>query len=197
MRRGVHHRRGFGRRRGRQLVVMDRQRTADPERIGHMIPPRVRRVGMDQNTQPAVIEHQPRHQAREDVLAKRDLDHRAIMRADPDIVPAADLHSKALADPPHQPFSRGARRRRVVVDVRMIARDLGERARAVGRGGVGHRWRPHGPASGQSSKVPQECGEIQDVGRRSDGRVVRPAPGGEGGGGVSVISYGGQVSRAQ
>ena len=110
---------------------MHRQRRADPERIGKMIAARVAGVGMYQNAQSPVVEHQPWHELRKDFLRKGDLVHGLIMRADLDVMPAPERDGKALAHPVAQPLGGRARRRRIVIDVGVIACDLVERARAL------------------------------------------------------------------
>ena len=79
-----------------------------------MISARICRVGMNEDTQATMVEHQPRHQRREDLPGKCDLKHRAVTRADPNIMPAAELDEKALADPGAQLLGGRSRSRRII-----------------------------------------------------------------------------------
>src|SRR5947207_6525654 len=117
---------------------MHRQRRSDPERIGEMIAARVGGVGMYQNAQSPVVEHQPWHELRKDFLRKGDLVHGLIMRADLDVVPAPERDGKALAHPVAQPLGVTARGGWIVVDMGVIACDLAGRARSV----IDHRLYP-------------------------------------------------------
>jgi hypothetical protein len=96
---------------------MDRKGLADPEGIGEMVPARIGRVGVNQNAEAAMVEHQPWHQRREDIRGEGDLKHRPIMRADLDFVPAAESDHETLADPRAQLLRNLSRAGRVIIDV--------------------------------------------------------------------------------
>src|SRR5260370_26007567 len=64
----------------RQSVAMHGKQSTDPERIGKMIPARVRRVRMDQNAQSSMVEHQPGHQFGKYLRGKGHLKHGLIVR---------------------------------------------------------------------------------------------------------------------
>src|ERR1700755_1887019 len=99
MRRGVRLQRLFGHALARQLFVVDRQRRPDPEGIDGMIAAWVGGVRMDQDAEAEMVEHQPRHQGREDFVGEGDLVHRAIVRTYLGVIPAPEPHRKALTDP--------------------------------------------------------------------------------------------------
>ncbi len=103
---------------------MNRKRRSDPERIVGVISSWVHCVGMDENAEAAMVQHQPRYQRREMLFGEGDLKHRAVMRANAQIMPAAELHRKAFTDPRAQLFGRGSRRHRIVIDVSVIARNF-------------------------------------------------------------------------
>src|SRR4051794_21649256 len=84
-----------------------------------------------------MIEHQPRHKHRKYVRGKGDLKHGLVMRTYHDVVPTSQGHGKTFADPSAQALGLGACRRRIVVDMGMIACDLGNRSRAVALGQLG------------------------------------------------------------
>src|ERR1700738_5583099 len=94
---------GFGRvlrgRRVRQLVAMHVKRRPDPEWIDKMIPARIGGVGMDQNTQAAMVWPQPRHQRGKQLRGKGHLKHGLIMRTDFHVMPASERDGKTFADP--------------------------------------------------------------------------------------------------
>ena len=66
-------------------------------------------VRVEQNAQPAMIEHQPRHQFGEHLSGKGHLVHRLIVGADLHVVPSAKRHRKALADPARRNCSASPR----------------------------------------------------------------------------------------
>ena len=105
--------------------------SAGPIQIGSasMIPARVGRVRMDQNAQFAVVEHQPGHQFGKYLPGKGHLIHGLVVRTDLDVVPAPERDREALADPGAQLLGLGPRRRRIVIDMGVVACDL-----AQGRG---------------------------------------------------------------
>lgn len=94
-----------------------------------MIPPRIRRVRMNQNAQRSMIEHQPWHQGGKHVRGKGDLKHRLIMRTHFHVMPASQGDGKALTYPTAKLLGLRTRRRRIVIDVSMIACDFAYRSR--------------------------------------------------------------------
>jgi hypothetical protein len=127
MRRRIRLRRVFGLAYRRQFLIVNRKGRSDPEGVVDVVPSWVHRIGMNEDAQAAMIEHQPGHQGREELLGKGDLKHRAVMRADADVMPAAKLHRKAFTDPVAQLLGSRSRGRRIIIDVSMIARDFGYR----------------------------------------------------------------------
>jgi hypothetical protein len=94
-----------------------------------MVPPRIRRVRMNQNTQCSMIEHQPWHQDGKHLRGKGDLKHRLIMRTNFHVMPASQGDGKALTHPAAKQLGLRTRRRRIVIDVGVIARDFVHRSR--------------------------------------------------------------------
>jgi hypothetical protein len=45
-----------------KILVVDRKARSDPEGIDDVVPARICRVGMNEDTQAAMVEHEPRHQ---------------------------------------------------------------------------------------------------------------------------------------
>ena len=82
-----------------KLLVVDRKARSDPEGIDDVVPTRIGSVGMNEDAQATMVEHEPRHQCGEDVIGKGDLEHGPVTRTDPCIMPAAELYRKAFADP--------------------------------------------------------------------------------------------------
>src|SRR2546429_3392129 len=115
----------------RQLAGMHGKRRPDPDRIGLMIPSRVGSIRMDQNAEIAVVEHQPRDQLGKYVAGKGHLVHGLIVRTDLDVVPPPKRDREALADPGAQLLGLGPRRRRIVVDMGVVARDLAHWSRTA------------------------------------------------------------------
>ena len=97
--------------------------------IDEVVAARIGGVGMDQDAEAGMVQHQPRHQGREHLLGERDLVHRLIVRPDLDVMPVAEPHHEAFADQGAQPLGGRARGRRIVIDVGVVARDLGQRPR--------------------------------------------------------------------
>jgi hypothetical protein len=108
---------------------MHGNRRPNPKRVCKMIPPRIRRVRMNQNTQCSMIEHQPWHQGGKDLRGKGDLKHRLIMRTHFHVMPASQGDGKALTHPTAKLLGLRTRRRRIVIDVGVIARDFVYRSR--------------------------------------------------------------------
>lgn len=127
MRRRIRLRRVFGLAYRWKFLVVYQKRRSDPEGVVDVVPSWVYRIGVKEDAQAAMIEHQPGHQRCKELLGKGDLEHRAIMRADADVMPAAKLYRKALTDPGAQLFCGRARGRRIIIDVSMIARYFGNR----------------------------------------------------------------------
>jgi hypothetical protein len=125
MRRRIRLLRVFGLAYRRQFLIVKRKGRSDPEGVVDVVPSWVHRIGMNEDAQAAVIEHQPGHQGREELLGKGDLKHRAVMRTDADVMPAAKLHRKAFTDPVAQLLGSGSRGRRIIIDMSMIARYFG------------------------------------------------------------------------
>jgi hypothetical protein len=94
-----------------------------------MIAPRIRRVRMNQNAQCSMIEHQPRHQGGKHVRGKGDLKHRLIMRTHFHVMPTSQGDGEALTYPTAKLLGLRTRRRRIVIDVSMIACDFVYRSR--------------------------------------------------------------------
>ena len=139
MRRRIRLRRVFGLTYRRQFLIVNQKGRSDPEGVVDVVPSWVHCIGMNEDAQAAMIEHQPGHKGREELLGKGDLKHRAIMRADADVMPAAKLYRKALTDPGAQLLCGGARGRRIIIDVSMIARYFGYRpwgGRSLTHGGA-------------------------------------------------------------
>jgi hypothetical protein len=108
---------------------MHGNRCPNPKRICKMIPPRIRRVRMNQNAQCSMIEHQPWHQGGKHVHGKGDLKHRLIMRTHSHVMPASQGNGKSLTYPTAKLLGLRTRRRRVVIDVSVIACDFVYRSR--------------------------------------------------------------------
>jgi hypothetical protein len=87
-------------------------------------------VGVHQHVEPVAIEHQPGHEAYEQLGVEGHLVHRCGVRAHRHVVPAAELDAKAFCDVLAQRLGHSTRARRVVVDVGVVAQD--EVARAFG-----------------------------------------------------------------
>jgi hypothetical protein len=49
-----------------------------------------------------VIEHQPGHQRRKQIIGKGNLEHRLVVGSDLDVMPSPEPYQKALADPSAQ-----------------------------------------------------------------------------------------------
>ena len=113
----------------RQLLPMHGNRRPDPKRVCKMIPPRIRCVWMNQNAQCSMIEHQPWNQGRKHLRGKGDLKHRLIMRSHFHVMPASQGDGKALTHPTAKLLGLRTRRRRIVIDVGVIARDFVYRSR--------------------------------------------------------------------
>jgi hypothetical protein len=127
MRRCIRLRRVFGIGYRWKFLIVYQKGRSDPEGVVNVVPSWVDRIGVNEDAQAAMIEHQPGHQRCKELLGKGDLEHRAIMRADADVMPAAKLYRKALTNPGAQPFGGRAGGRRIIIDVSMIARDFGYR----------------------------------------------------------------------
>ena len=61
---GVWFRRSLQRTLDRQLVIVNRKPRSDPERIDDVVPLRVYRIGMNEDAQATMVEHQPGYQRR-------------------------------------------------------------------------------------------------------------------------------------
>src|SRR6478672_13884617 len=85
-----------------------------------------------------MVEHQPRHQGRKQLCGKRHLIHRLVVGTYLDVMPASERDGKPFADPAAQPLGLGARRRRVVIDMGMVACDLAQRSREVSFWQIAH-----------------------------------------------------------
>src|SRR3954467_1546898 len=79
---------------------------------------------MPQHVEPGPVQHQPWDQPREFLDREGDLVHRNGMRPDRLVMPVADPTGETSADRLTQPRRDLLRRRRVVIDVRVIAADL-------------------------------------------------------------------------
>jgi hypothetical protein len=108
---------------------MHGNRRPNPKRICKMIPPRIGRVRMNQNAQCSMIEHQPWHQGGKHFRGKGDLKHRLIMRTHFHVMPASQGDGKAFAYPTAKLLGLRTRRRRIVVNVSVIACDFVYRSR--------------------------------------------------------------------
>ncbi len=93
-----------------------------------MVQPLVVGVRVHQDRQVPAVQHQPGHDGGEQRRAEGDLEHRASVRPDGGLVPAPEPHAEPLGDPPAQGLGLVPRRRGVVIDVGVIAPDLGDRA---------------------------------------------------------------------
>src|SRR5688572_29170308 len=78
-----------------------------------------------------MVEHQPGHQFGKYLAGKGHLIHGLIMRTDLDVVPAPERDREPLPDPATQLLGLGPRRRRIVIDVGVVARDLAEGSRTA------------------------------------------------------------------
>src|SRR5215210_4361391 len=76
-----------------------------------------------------MIEHQPGHDASKQLRGKGHLEHRLVMGTYFDIVPAPQGHRKSLGYPCAQALGFQAGRCRIIVDMGMIACDLGDGSR--------------------------------------------------------------------
>src|ERR1700733_3475750 len=77
-----------------------------------------------------MVQHEPRYQCREDLVGKSNLKHRRIVGTDLCIVPAAELYREPLADPDAELLRDGSCGQRIIIDMGMIACDLGDRPRS-------------------------------------------------------------------
>src|SRR5882757_3708177 len=155
-----------------QDLAMDGKRFADPERIGEMIPARVGRVGVNQNAESAMVEHQPWYQGSGNIRGEGDLKHRPIMRANLRVVPAAEPDHKTLAYPCAQLLRNPSRCGRVVIDVGMIAGNLRDGARLEYRFRLNHRCPLHSGAQNY-----HYARWLQHSRSRNDRRPGRTGPG--------------------
>src|SRR3979490_735690 len=103
-----------------------------------MIPARIRRVWMDENTQAPMVEHQPRHQRRKHLRCKGNLKHGLVVGTYFDVMPASQRDGKTLVDPRAQTLGLRATGRRIVIDVSVIACDLAGRSRHGSLWQIGH-----------------------------------------------------------
>src|SRR5580698_2446597 len=77
-----------------------------------------------------MVEHEPGNQRGEDFIGKSNLKHRRIVGTYPRIMPAAELYRKPLADPNPKLLCNGSRGQRIIINMGMIACDLGDRPRS-------------------------------------------------------------------
>ena len=103
------------------------ERPADPKWIGEMVPARIGRIGVNQNAQAAVVQHQPGHQFGKHLGRKGDLIHGLIVRPNLDVMPAPKRDREALVHPCTQLLGLGPACRRIVVDMSVKACDFGDR----------------------------------------------------------------------
>src|SRR5437879_2984793 len=96
-----------------------------------MMRAQVRRGRRDEHAQGPVVKHQPRHDRGKQGRSKGHLKHCLIVGTHRDVVPAPQGDGKAFIYPRAQPLGFQARRRRIVIDVSMIACDLAGRSRIV------------------------------------------------------------------
>lgn len=120
---------------------MHAERAADPDRVDQVVALGVGGVGVDEDAQAAVVQHQPGDQRGEDFGGEGDLVHGLLVRADRLVAPVAEAHAKTLADALAQPFGVPALRLISVIDVSVIAGDFRKRSRIV-RPGLIHRDSP-------------------------------------------------------
>ena len=82
-------------------------------------------LGMDEHIQAFAAQHEPRNDLIEVLDVERDLIHRLRVRADRPVMPSSQSHFESA-----QPIANALRalaRRTVVIDVRVIAGDIGDR----------------------------------------------------------------------
>jgi len=162
---------------------MDQKGLADPDGVGEMVLARIGRIGVNQDAEAAMIEHQPRYQRREDILGKGDLKHRTIMRADLRVVPAAQPDHEALADPVAQLLRNLSCGGRVIVDMGMIAGDLRDGSRCGYRLELSHFSHPGRrqitipeEATPREARVPIMGAKLTSNGRQTPAESVENDP---------------------
>lgn len=128
---------------------MNTQRAADPDRVDQMVALGVGGVGVDEDAEAPMVQHQPGDERGEDFGGEGDLVHGLLVRADRLVAPVAEAHAKTLADALAQPFGMPALRLIAVIDVGVIAGDFRKRSRIV-RPGFVHRAAPLPDGSGRS-----------------------------------------------
>ncbi len=124
---------GFIRRRhfGWKLGCVQELGTGDPEAVGDVTTARIACVGMYENAQSPVVEHQPGNERCEKARVERDLEHRSGMGTNGLIVPSPEPVRKPHVHRFPDPFGQPSRLR-IEIDMSMVAPDLGDPSWAIG-----------------------------------------------------------------
>jgi len=94
-----------------------------------MVATRVPRVGMNENAQPMMVQHQPGHERGKQAGLEGDLEHRLGMRPDWFVMPLAEADVEAIGNLGPKRLGLGATMRRIEIDMRVVAGDFGQISR--------------------------------------------------------------------